>query len=224
MKKSLLIGSTLSASLLFLTACGNKEEEPTTTPEDTTVVAEQAVLPTENEITMTCPEAIQAYLDQANLVGEGDTTIKTDDAIVVDYIGRLADGTVFDTSVESVAKACGVYNTNRNYNEGLAFTVGTQGIIQGFNSGALGMKLNQTKTVTVPAKEAYGEKNPEYVQTYPTADFENVEGFIEGQRIYAPDGSSALITKKTDKEITLDFNHELAGKDLIFDITIKSIN
>ncbi|GHV25862.1 hypothetical protein FACS1894176_05420 [Bacteroidia bacterium] len=86
------------------------------------------------------------------------------------------------------------------------------------------MKLNQTKTVTVPAAEAYGERIEEYVQTYPTADFGNLEGFVEGQRIYAPDGSSALISKITDKEITLDLNHELAGKDLIFDITIKSIN
>ncbi|MDR2540330.1 MAG: FKBP-type peptidyl-prolyl cis-trans isomerase [Candidatus Peribacteria bacterium] len=223
MKKSLIIGSTLSLSLLFLAACGNKEE--TTTPEETlTGTEQQAILPTENEITMTCPEAIQAYLNQANLEGEGDITVKTDDAIVVDYIGRLANGTVFDTSVESVAKACGIYNANRDYNEGLSFTVGTQGIIQGFNSGALGMKLNQTKTVTVPATQAYGERIEEYVQTYPTADFGNLEGFVEGQRIYAPDGSSALISKITDKEITLDLNHELAGKDLIFDITIKSIN
>jgi FKBP-type peptidyl-prolyl cis-trans isomerase len=37
--------------------------------------------------------------------------------LVVDYIGRLSDGTVFDTSVETVAKACGLYTTQRNYSE-----------------------------------------------------------------------------------------------------------
>lgn len=221
MKKSLVISLTLGA--LFLTACGTKEEI-TTDPEITTGSEQQTVLPLENEITMACPEAIQTYLDQANLAGEGDITIKKDDAVVVDYIGRLADGTVFDTSVESVAKACGAYNTNRDYNEGLPFTVGAGQMIQGFDSGVVDMKLNQTKTITIPAAQAYGERNEEYVQSYPTADFGSLEGFVEGQRIYAPDGSSALIAKITDKEITLDLNHELAGKDLIFDITIKSIN
>ncbi|MEI7558313.1 MAG: hypothetical protein WCJ45_05950 [bacterium] len=42
----------------------------------------------------------------------------------MDYVGRLDEQTVFDTSVESVAKACGKYNAGRNYNEGLSFKVG----------------------------------------------------------------------------------------------------
>jgi FKBP-type peptidyl-prolyl cis-trans isomerase 2 len=60
--------------------------------------------------------------------------------------------------------------------------------------------------------------------TVSKADFGDTAAFTEGQRIYTPDGNSAIITSITDQDITLDFNSELAGKELIFDITIKSIN
>jgi FKBP-type peptidyl-prolyl cis-trans isomerase 2 len=221
MKKSLLIGLTLSSSLL-LSACGTKEETPTT-PETTTGTQQQDVLPPENETTMTCPEAIQSYLATANLEGVGESTVQVNDAIVVDYIGRLADGTVFDTSIESVAKACGTYTEGRDYNGGLPFTAGTGQMIPGFDNAVLGMKVGQTKTVDIPAVEAYGEYNPQYVVSFPTEGIDT-QGFSEGMQIMTPDGVPATITKLTDTEITLDYNSALAGKDLIFDITIKSIN
>jgi uncharacterized lipoprotein YajG len=84
MNKSLLIGLTLSSSLL-LTACGTKEETLATS-ETPTETAQQDILPLENEITMTCTEAIQSYLATANFEGVGDSVIQADDAIVVDYI------------------------------------------------------------------------------------------------------------------------------------------
>ncbi|HCB51825.1 TPA: hypothetical protein DEP21_04645 [Patescibacteria group bacterium] len=77
--------------------------------------------------------------------------------MVVHYIGRLNDEEVFDTSVESVAKACGKYTAGRNYDEGLAFNVGAGQMIAGFDNGVEGMKIGQTKTISIPAAEAYGE-------------------------------------------------------------------
>ena len=53
----------------------------------------------------------------------------------VDYVGRLDEQTVFDTSVESIAKACGKYASGRNYNEGLSFGVGAGQMIAGFDKG-----------------------------------------------------------------------------------------
>jgi FKBP-type peptidyl-prolyl cis-trans isomerase 2 len=97
-------------------------------------------------------------------------------------------------------------------------------MIPGFSKAVIGMKVGQTKTVNIPAAEAYGERSEEYVQTYPLSDVPNPDDYVEGMQIAVGYGMNATITKKTDKEITLDFNHELAGKNLIFDITIKSIN
>lgn len=222
MKKSLFIGLTLSSTLL-LTACGTPTTPENVEPETTTGTDQQTVLPPENEITMTCSQAIQDYLDTAKNAELGSVEIKENDAIVVDYIGRLADGSVFDTSVESVAKACGAYNEQRNYTEGLSFTAGAGQMIKGFDKAVLGMKVNETKTINIPAAEAYGEYNPQLVVSFSTEGIDT-QGFAEGIQIMTPDGVPATITKLTDKEITLDYNSALAGKDLIFDITIKSIN
>jgi hypothetical protein len=154
MNKTLLIGLTLSSALL-LTACGTKEETPLLPVDTDTGLEQQELLPPVAEITMTCPEAIQNYLSTADLQGAGETTIQATDAVVVDYIGRLEDGSVFDTSIESVAKACGTYSEGRNYNEGLTFTAGAGQMIPGFDAAVIGMKVGQTKTVNIPAAQAY---------------------------------------------------------------------
>ena len=112
MKKLLLI-TTLVFATTLLAACGNKEEA---SPQlEDTSTTQQNVLSPENVITMTCPEAIQAYLANVNLEGQGDATVQVNDFVVVDYIGRFADGTVFDTSIENIAKSCGVYTQGRDY-------------------------------------------------------------------------------------------------------------
>ncbi|MDR0282194.1 MAG: FKBP-type peptidyl-prolyl cis-trans isomerase [Candidatus Peribacteria bacterium] len=97
-------------------------------------------------------------------------------------------------------------------------------MIAGFDAAVVGMKLGQTKTITIPAKDAYGERSEEYIQSFPLSEVPNPEQFQEGMKISLGYGMNATVAKITNKEITLDMNHELAGKDLIFDITVKSIN
>ena len=87
------------------------------------------------------------------------------------------------------------------------------------------MKLWQTKTVKFGPDEWYWQRNEQYVLTYTKEEVGgDLSQFVEGQTIYLWIGAAAKIVKVTDKDVTLDLNHELAGKDLIFDITIKSIN
>lgn len=209
------------SSTLLIAACGNSEKKAEL---EITTGTDQSLLPPENELTMNCPEAIQTYLDNAKKAELGTTAIQENDAIVVEYIGRLADGTVFDTSIESVAKACGTYNSQRDYTEGLPFTVGAGQMIKGFDTGVLGMKLNETKTIDIPVEQAYGARDETRVMTYPLSEVPNAAELSEGMQLPTIYGTMATITKITDKEITLDTNHQLAGKDLIFDITIRAIN
>src|SRR4030066_217868 len=82
-------------------------------------------------------------------------TVKTGDNVSVDYIGSLADGRVFDTSIESVAKAHNLNSPERVYSP-LNFSVGSQGIIKGLSEGVIGMKIGETRTLTIPPEMAYG--------------------------------------------------------------------
>ena len=172
---------------------------------------------------MEIQKAVEEYLEKADKNGSWEE-VKVGDSITVDYIWRLADGTVFDTSVESIAKACWKYNEARNYEEWLTFWVWAGQMIKWFDEWVVGMKVWQTKTVQFWPEKWYGQRNEQYVMTYSAEEVWDLSRFTEGQRVYLWIWTAALITKVTDKEVTLDLNHELAGKDLIFDITIKSIN
>jgi peptidylprolyl isomerase len=92
-------------------------------------------------------------------------TVKIGDNVSVDYIGSL-NGTVFDTSIETVAKENNLYTPNRTY-EPLLLTVGKEQTIKGFDEGIVGMKVGESKTLIIPPEKAYGPKNPQMIQTIP---------------------------------------------------------
>ena len=172
---------------------------------------------------MEIQKAVQEYLENSDKEWKWEE-VKKGDNIVVDYIWRLPDGAVFDTSVESVAKACGKYNESRDYSEWLTFVVWAGQMIKWFDEWVVWMKVWQTKTVQFWPEKWYGQRNEQYVMTYSAKEVWDLSRFTEGQRVYLWIWAAALITKVTDKEVTLDLNHELAGKNLIFDITVKSKN
>lgn len=83
-------------------------------------------------------------------------TVESGDTVSVDYVGRLEDGTIFDSSVEEFAKQMKNYAPGRKF-EPLSFTVGAGQMIKGFDAGVVGMKLGEKKTLTIAPKDAYGE-------------------------------------------------------------------
>lgn len=170
-----------------------------------------------------CVDAVKEYLDNADKKWQEGQQVQKWDKIVVDYIGRLDDGTVFDTSVEEVAKACDKYNEARNYDEWLAFEVWAGQMIAGFDRGVEWMKIWQTKTVEIAAADAYGEWDENLVYEVNKSDLENPGQYEEWQTLYTPYGQSVKVTKVTKDKVYLDTNHELAWKKLIFDITLKEI-
>lgn len=166
---------------------------------------------------------IKEYLANANKNIQ-DQTVVSGDKITVDYIGRLDASEVFDTSIQNIAEAAGKFSPARDYSAGLSFTVGAGQMIAGFDAGVQGMKLGETKTITIPAAEAYGEVNPELIVRIPRESAGDISNYTVGMTVYLETGMPVRITDITDTEIELDANPELAGKDLIFDITIKSID
>jgi FKBP-type peptidyl-prolyl cis-trans isomerase 2 len=228
MKKTLLVSLILLLCIL-LTGCFKKSEEIVSveSSSDSTLWSssvENYDLLSSNTTTMDCEKAIQKYLDESDKDWKWEW-IKVWDNIVVDYIWRLEDGTVFDTSIESIARACGKYSEGRDYTQWLSFEVWAGQMIKWFDNWVVWMKLWQTKTVKFGPEEWYGQRNEQYVLTYTKEEVGgDLSQFQEWQTIYLGIWAAAKIVKVTDKDVTLDLNHELAGKDLIFDITIKSIN
>lgn len=99
-------------------------------------------------------------------VEKTDKVVKIGDNISVDYIGSFENGKVFDTSIESVARANNM--PSRDNYEPLKFRVGQKpsAVIEGFDKGVIGMKKGETKTLIIPPEEAY-PTNPDMIQVAP---------------------------------------------------------
>jgi peptidylprolyl isomerase len=112
--------------------------------------------------------------------------------------------------------------------DSLEFTIGEGQLIPGFEQGVLGMEPGQSKMVNISSEDAYGPYNPELVTEVGRSEFPPDLELEVGMQVQGsqPDGRVAVFTVKdlTDTTVTLDANHRLAGKDLIFDIEMVSVN
>jgi FKBP-type peptidyl-prolyl cis-trans isomerase SlyD len=107
----------------------------------------------------------------------------------------------------------------------LEFVMGSGMIIPGLEKGLVGMEEGDQKQIEVPASEAYGEYNPEAVQMLPIEQFEGID-LEKGMMLYGQDehGHTTQVVVKdfNDTDVTIDYNHPMAGKDLVFDVIVTS--
>ncbi len=134
------------------------------------------------------------------------------DIVRINYSGRLVDGTQFDSS-EGRAP--------------LEFTLGQGQVIVGLERHVSGMETGQKSTVTIPADAAYGPRREEAIQR---VDRSKVPGGVDleiGTQLQArtADGGMLPITVVglDEQSVTVDANHPLAGKDLVFDVELVDV-
>ncbi len=143
---------------------------------------------------------------------ESGNSHRTEISCKVHYTGTLADGTVFDTS------------EGRGPSQ---FTVGAGEMISGFDRAVLGMRVGESKTVTIPADQAYGAYREDLLADLDREQFGNTSVPEVGQEITisTPYGQTMTVPviNVTDSAVTVDVNHPLAGKDLTFAITLVEI-
>ena len=117
-----------------------------------------------------------------------------------------------------------VVDTNKG-GQPLEFIMGKGQVIPGLENALVGMNEGESGDIMVSAADAYGDVNPEAMQTLPKEQFEGVD-LVEGMTLYGQgeDGQTVQVTVKSfdDKEVNVDFNHPLAGKDLMFSVTVLS--
>lgn len=159
----------------------------------------------------------------------GSKTAKTGDNVTLDYIGTYDNGTVFDTSITTVAQQAGLYDANRAY-EPINFVIGNQEVIPGFENAVVGMKVGETKNITISPADAYGEYDPSYIQPVNMSDLVEAEitPYVNQTipTIYGDVRVDRIELNQTDYNssiVYIDFNHPLAGKTLHFQITLRSV-
>ena len=142
-----------------------------------------------------------------------EVTARDGDTVKVDYTGTLDDGTVFDSSIDP----------SFGHVEPLEFTIGADQVIPGFEQAVIGLSLNESITVHIPAEEAYGplevvfdldrfspDNPPEVGQQWQVP--------LENGRIIL-----AIVTEVSELSVTFENTHRLAGEDLTFEIQLVEI-
>lgn len=138
--------------------------------------------------------------------------VKDGDTVKIHYTGKLEDGTVFDSS---------------DGRDPLELKVGAGHVIPGFEKGVVGMEVGGTKTITIPVDEAYGERRDDLTVNVKKTEFpENITPEIGQQlQLKQPDGNmvNVMVTDVREELVTLDANHPLAGKTLVFDVEVVEV-
>jgi FKBP-type peptidyl-prolyl cis-trans isomerase SlyD len=119
-----------------------------------------------------------------------------------------------------------VYDSSVQRGEPIRVLMGANQIIPGLERQLMGMEEGQRAVIEVPAEEAYGQRNPEMVQALPREYFQGIE-LEKGLPLQAttPEGHivNMVVLDFNDKEVVVDFNHPLAGRDLVFEVEILKI-
>lgn len=141
------------------------------------------------------------------------STAKKGDHVKVHYTGKLTSGEQFDSS------------SNR---EPLAFTVGAGQMIKGFDEAIPGMAVGDKKTINISPENAYGQQNKDAIIEFPKSNIPEDMKLEKGMKLQLQnqDGQPipVVVTEVKDEVVILDANHELAGKELVFDIELVEIS
>lgn len=135
------------------------------------------------------------------------------DTVALHYTGSFTDGAVFDSSMDR---------------EPFEFTIGQGAVISGLENGIVGMNEGESKTLTIPAEEAYGLHTEDLLtvigRSKMPANIVLKIGMVLQTR--SPDGgaTNVIVRDINDENVTLDFNHPLAGKELIFEVNLVKIS
>jgi len=139
---------------------------------------------------------------------------KENDQVTVHYEGKLENGEVFESSVDSAP---------------MTFRIGDQMVLPSLERAIIGMKPGQTRTVSIPPEEGYGPHHEELVLTIRRDTFSDGEikpGMVvamnmerEGKTHRLP----ALVLEADADQVKVDFNHPLAGQELYYTITLTKI-
>lgn len=138
--------------------------------------------------------------------------VESGDKVKVHYEGKLEDGSTFDSSAGR---------------DPLEFTVGSQQVIPGFDNGVVGMEEGAKKKIEIAPDQAYGEHREDLVVDVDKSSFPEDQQPTVGASFQAqsPDGRVTpvkVIAVEGDK-VTLDANHPLAGKTLVFEVEMVEI-
>lgn len=137
--------------------------------------------------------------------------IGPDKEVTLHFALKLANGDVVDSTFDK---------------QPATFKVGDGNLLPGFEAALFGFKAGDKRSVQVEPENAFGQPNPQNVQIMPRSQFQDME-LSEGLLVIFNDAANTelpgVVKAFDDAQVTIDFNHPLAGKTLSFDVEIIAV-
>ncbi len=140
--------------------------------------------------------------------------VKEGDRVTVQYEGKLENGEVFESSIDSAP---------------MTFKIGDQMVLPSLERAIIGMRVGQTRAISIPPEEGYGPHYEELVLTVPR-DTLGAEQMTQGMVVamnMEREGKThrlpALVLEIDEQQVKVDFNHPLAGQELFYTVTLTKI-
>ncbi|MGB8232936.1 MAG: peptidylprolyl isomerase [Methanobacterium sp.] len=146
--------------------------------------------------------------------------VKEGDFIRLEYTGKVQEtGNVFDTTDESVAEEAGIKLDSKTYGA-IPIIVGGGHVLKGLDEALIGMEEGEEKTVEIAPEEGFGLRDPKLLQLIPMGEFKKQGMKPEVGMAITSDGVTGIIRSVSGGRVRVDFNHELAGKNLVYNIKV----
>lgn len=150
------------------------------------------------------------------------TTINKGDFVELEYTGKTAEeGLVFDTTDEQIAKDNSLYNEDKEYGP-TVICIGSRQLIPGLDEKLEGKDLEKNYKFEIGAEKAFGKKSAKLLKLVPLSVFrkQNISPIVGLQVVV--DGMLGTV-RTIGSRVIVDFNHPLAGKDVIYDVKVNKI-
>lgn len=146
--------------------------------------------------------------------------IKANDFVEIEYTGRLKeDNLIFDTTDEKIAKE---HELPRSNYGPVVVIIGQGQLLKGLEEQIIGKEPGKYK-IELPPEKAFGKKNAKLIQLVPTKKFtEQKIQPVPGLQLNI-DGMICTVRQVTGGRVMVDFNHPLAGRDVIYEINVKAV-
>jgi FKBP-type peptidyl-prolyl cis-trans isomerase 2 len=150
-------------------------------------------------------------------------TVEQGTLAYIDYVGRTKDDSViFDLTLEDVAKAEGLYKEDGTY-EPILVCIGWNWLLAALEEEIVGMKVGDSKTIEVPPEKGAGPRDPKKIKLIAKTKLAKQGArAIKGEEIRFGN-ERGVVTQVLGRRVRVDFNSPLAGKTLVFDVTVREI-
>lgn len=147
--------------------------------------------------------------------------LQSGDFVRINYIGKIKEsGRVFDTTIEKVARENKIYDEKIKF-KAIPIVIGAGHVIKGLDEGLIGAEVGEKKNLEILPEKGYGQRDPKLVKVVPLKDFKK-QGLnpVPGMRIEA-EGRIGKVQSVGAGRVRVDFNYELAGKVLEYEVNVE---